>query len=97
MNNYFRITAYNPATDVSAILDSNERFEKLWQFSSYLIHKCYHVLYVHSTEGFDEGNLPCIREPSDKIIVRACMNGRINDADGKIIINGKFYLLKNEK
>ncbi len=62
-----------------------------------MILNCHHVLYVHSTEGFDEGNLPCIREPSDKIIVRACMNGRINDADGKIIINGKFYLLKNEK
>lgn len=91
MNNYFRITAYNPANDVSVILDSYGRFEKLWQFSSFLIHKGYHVLQVHSAEGFDEGNLPCIQEPSDKIIVRACMNGRTNDIDGKITVNGKFY------
>ena len=36
MANYFRITAYHPAKNVCAIFDSNGRFEKLWQFSSYL-------------------------------------------------------------
>ena len=91
MNNYFRITTYNPATDVSAILDSNGRFEKLWQFSSYLIHKGYHVLYVHSAEEFDEGNLPRIQEPSDKIIVRACDKGKPVWKKPYIIVHTKKY------
>ena len=32
MANYFRITAYHPDKDISAILDSYGKFEKLWQF-----------------------------------------------------------------
>ena len=36
MTNYFRITAYHPEQDLSAIFDSNGYFEKLWQFSAYL-------------------------------------------------------------
>ena len=39
MSNYFRITAYHPAKNICAIFDSNGRFEKLWQFSSYLVQK----------------------------------------------------------
>ena len=91
MTNYFRITAYNPATDVSAILDSNGRFEKLWQFSSFLVRKGYNPHYLNPAGHFDEGNLPCVSEPSDKIIVRACMNGRMNNDNGKITVNGKYY------
>lgn len=91
MTHYFRITAYHPEKDICAIFDSNGKFEKLWQFSSYLIHKGYRVLCVHSVERFEEGNLPCIQKHSDKIIVRACMKGQIKAVDGKITINGKFY------
>ena len=32
VSNYFRITAYHPAENLSAIFDSNGYFEKLWQF-----------------------------------------------------------------
>ena len=31
MSNYFRITAYHPEQNLSAIFDSNGYFEKLWQ------------------------------------------------------------------
>ena len=34
MNNYFRITAYNPENNIGFIADSYGKFEKLWQFSS---------------------------------------------------------------
>ena len=37
MTNYFRITGYYPEQDFCFIIDSNGMFEKLWQFSSYLI------------------------------------------------------------
>ena len=46
MANYFRITAYHPAENVCAIFDSNGRFEKLWQFSSYLIQKGFKIIEV---------------------------------------------------
>ena len=39
MANYYRITAYYPEKDFSVILDSNGKFEKLWQFSAYLVQK----------------------------------------------------------
>lgn len=91
MTNYYRIAAYDPKNNISVILDSYGRFEKLWQFSSFLIHKNYQVPYLNSAEHFKDGNLPCISEPSDKIIVRACMNGRMENDNGKITVNGKFY------
>lgn len=34
MANYFRITAYSPAENIGMIVDSNGKFEKVWQFSS---------------------------------------------------------------
>ena len=41
MNNYFRITVYNPEHNIGFIADSYGKFDKLWQFSSYLIqHGC---------------------------------------------------------
>ena len=43
MSNYFRITAYHPEQDLSAIFDSNGYFEKLWQFSAYLIQKGFKI------------------------------------------------------
>ena len=36
---YFRITAYSKDNDFSCIIDSNGMFEKLWQFSAYLVSK----------------------------------------------------------
>lgn len=44
MSNYFRITAYHPEQDLSAIFDSNGCFEKLWQFSAYLIQKGFKII-----------------------------------------------------
>ena len=38
MSNYFRITAYHPAGDFSAIFDSHGRFVVIWQFSSFLVY-----------------------------------------------------------
>ena len=53
MANYFRITAYHPAENVCAIFDSNGRFEKLWQFSSYLIQKGFKIIEVGADDKFD--------------------------------------------
>ena len=46
MANYFRITAYHPAKNICAVFDSNGRFEKLWQFSAYLVQKGFKIVEV---------------------------------------------------
>ena len=46
MANYFRITAYHPEKNICAIFDSNGRFEKLWQFSAYLVQKGFKIVEV---------------------------------------------------
>ena len=39
MANYFRITAYSLTENIGIIVDSNWKFEKVWQFSSCLVKK----------------------------------------------------------
>ena len=39
MANYYRITAYHPEKNISVIMDSYGMFEKLWQFSAFLVEK----------------------------------------------------------
>ena len=51
MSNYFRIIAYHPAENLSAIFDSNGYFEKLWQFSAYLIQKGFKIIEVGNEES----------------------------------------------
>ena len=50
MANYFRITAYYPEKDFSVILDSNGKFEKLWQFSAYLVQRGFKIIEVGTIE-----------------------------------------------
>lgn len=79
MNNYFRITAYNPEHNIGFIADSYGKFEKLWQFSSYLIQHGCKIIEVNNSDYFlDYKNLPLLAEPSDKIIIRAIEEGRTN-------------------
>lgn len=96
MNNYFRITAYYPQKDVGFILDSNGKFEKLWQFSSLLVHKGCKVLEVGSSETFSDGNLSKAESDEENLILRACDKGLPKKSEGKIEINGKFYYPEKE-
>ncbi len=76
MNNYYRITGYCEQKDFCFILDCYGKFEKLWQFSSYLIQKGLKVLEVGNSEKFMDGNLERITEPTDKLILRAAAHGK---------------------
>ena len=58
MANYYRITAYHPAEDLSVIADSNGKFEKLWEFSAYMVSKGFKVIAVSREENFLEGDMP---------------------------------------
>ena len=101
MNNYFRITAYNPEHNIGFIADSYGKFEKLWQFSSYLIQHGCKIVEVNKSDNFlDYKNLPLLTEPSDKIIIRAMEEGRtnyvphvLNGTNCKIVVMGdKAYI-----
>lgn len=100
MQNYFRITAYHPTENISVIMDSYGKFEKLWQFSSYMVSKGFKILEVDTEETFLDGNLPKIESKQDKIMLRASKEGEPTISTynengityNKIVINNTNYL-----
>ena len=90
MANYFRITAYHPAENLSAIFDSNGRFEKLWQFSAFLVQKGFKIVEVGADDKFREGNIPKVQEDTS-LILRACAKGEPKKDGTAIEIHGKHY------
>lgn len=77
MNNYFRITAYNPENNIGFIADSYGKFEKIWQFSSYLIQHGCKIIEVNNSDNFlNYKNLPLLTEPSQNYYPS---NGRRSD------------------
>lgn len=91
MNNYFRITAYHPTENISVIMDSNGKFEKLWQFSSFLVQKGFEIVAVGKDDNFAIGNIPLANPDRHNILLRACDKGRPILQDGEIEIQGKRY------
>lgn len=89
MKNYFRITGYCPEHDFSFIIDSNGMFEKLWQFSSYLIQKGLKVIEVSNSEKFIDINIEPIKEDKDHIVLRATAESKPEYVDQTI--NGVTY------
>ena len=91
MTNYFRITAYHPKHNVCAIFDSNGKFEKLWQFSSYLVFKGFNIVEVGA--DFQEGDMPKV-PASESIILRACGKGEPQKSGATVIVHRKSYTPK---
>lgn len=92
MNNYYRITAYYPEKNISVIMDSYGMFEKLWQFSAFLVEKGFNIIAVDKENNFTDGNIERQTEPlPNKIILRAYAFNKPNVTNGKIEVGGKFY------
>ena len=87
--NYFRITGYNHENDFCFILDSNGMFEKLWQFSSYIISKGLKVLEVAKIEDIIDINIEKVEQDSEHIFLRATANGKPEYVDQQV--NGTTY------
>ena len=94
MANYFRITAYHPTENFSVIMDSNGMFEKLWQFSAYLIQKGFKIIEVGNEDKFDEGDMPKAERDTVHIILRACKSGQPDIHGNTIMVEGKSYFTK---
>lgn len=89
---YFRVTVYHLAEDVSAIIDSNGYFEKLWQLSASLVQKGFKILEVGNDTQFLEGDLPKLEADSKHLLLRACKSGRPDYTNGVVQIGGKRYI-----
>ena len=75
MNDYFRVTVYHPESNISAIMDSYGMFEKLWQFTSFLVKRGFRILEVSNAEKFLDGNIKKVKKDPDHILLRAAQEG----------------------
>lgn len=89
MNNYFRITAYHPGEDLSAILDANGMFKEIWEFSAFLISKGFKILEAGDDTKFLDINIEKAEAIPDKIILRATSKGKPSYTDHTL--NGKIF------
>lgn len=94
MSNYFRITAYHPEKNVSAIFDSNGYFEKLWQFSAMLVQKGFKIIEVGGVEKFLEGDLSKVNVDKEHIILRSCCMGQPVKSGDTIAVNNRKYVVQ---
>lgn len=93
MANYFRITAYHPTENLSVIIDSNGMFEKLWQFSSYMVSKGFKIIEVGDENKFDDGDMPKVEPDNTHVIVRACKSGQPNKENNIITVEDRSYTI----
>lgn len=91
MNNYFRITAQSLDGRYCFIADSFGHFEKLWQFSAYLIEKGFKIIAVSAEGKFDFGNIPKAAPDIDHIIIRACAKGKAVIKENNITVGNSNY------
>ena len=68
---YYRITAYHAPEGLSIIADSYGKFEKLWEFSAYLMERGFRVIAVDREQFFIDGTMPKVDMPSEKLMIRA--------------------------
>ncbi len=89
MTNYFRITAYYEKEDLSMIIDSNGMFEKLWQFSSYIVQKGLKVLEISNADNFIDVNTQLAEKDTHHVLLRAVHKGKLEYI--KQAIDGRTY------
>lgn len=89
--NYFRITAYHKQENISAILDSNGLFEKLWQFSAFLVEKGFDIIEVSKEDMFEDGDLPRLKPDTKHILLRAVQKGEPTIHNNVIQVDNKKY------
>ena len=91
MKKYFRITVYNPETNVTAILDSNGYYDAIWKLSAFFVKNGWKVKAVAEDGQFEDGNIPRIKEDAKHIVLRACVIGIVEKENGVINVKGRYY------
>ena len=85
-----RILAYDAEHADNKGLRFYGRFEKLWQFSAYLVQKGFKIVEVGSDDKFLDGNIPKV-SVADLLILRACAKGQPVINGDTVEINSKNY------
>ncbi len=86
MSNYFRITGYYLEKDFCFIMDSNGKFEKLWQFSAYMVSKGIKIIEASGDDKFLDGNIGKANYDNEKMILIATQKGEPKYID--YLVNG---------
>ena len=76
---YFRITAYHPKENISAILEASDKYSQLWEFSAFLVKQGLNIIAVCPKERIVPDtleHLPLVDKPSGKIMLRAIEQGK---------------------
>jgi hypothetical protein len=76
MTQYFRVTVYHEAEDISAVIDSNGMYGRLWEFGSKLIAKGFEILEISDGEQFLDGNISREKPDAAHIFLRAHCKGK---------------------
>lgn len=100
---YYRITAYHAPEGLSIIVDSYGMFEKLWEFSKYLMELGFRVIAVDREQYFVEGTLEKAKEETPKLMIRAIgkdepktfPNTPYEDKEGVMVQLGDAIYLSN--
>ena len=100
---YYRITAYHAPEGLAIIVDSYGMFEKLWEFSKYLMERGFHVIAVDREQYFVEGTIEKVKEQSPKLMIRAIgkdepktfPNTPYEDKEGVMVQLGDAIYLSN--
>ena len=76
---YFRVTAYYPEKNISAILEASDKYNQLWEFSSFLVKQGLNIIAVCPSERIVPETLeylPLEERPSGKIMLRVIEEGK---------------------
>ena len=104
-NEYYRITACNASEELSIIADSYGKFEKLWEFSAYLVERGFRIIAVDREQFFIDGTMPKVDAPNEKLMIRAVgkdepntfpNTGYENKAGTMVQLGDAIYLSKVE-
>ena len=95
-NNYFRITAYSKEHNFSCIIDSNGMYEKLWQFSAFLVSKGLNIIDASKLENIIDTNIKPANEDTEYIILRATQDGKVEQQNNSIQLADMFYTFSKE-
>lgn len=93
MQNYFRITAYHPIENISVIMDSYGKFEKLWQFSAYMVSKGFKIIAVGGEDKFEVGDMPKAEYNAEKVYLQAFENIQVSANNNLITLDSKTYTI----
>lgn len=100
MSKYFRITGYNEKENISVIMDSNGKFNEIWEFSVYMLQKGFRIIEVSDDTQFLDGNISRAKDEPDCVVLRATDYGRPktieHNIDGRVYIavqvDKKYYI-----